>query len=133
PGRNRAKPPREVACDWMRATAARCRAALDIGRGAAQNSASFHAISPLGRRKTPACPRDSQEPIMSNSKHRRGVSEHHALQPVASNGLIDRRALLGRGILFAGATATGVGTSLTSAAADPLPVDPWSMGPGAAI
>src|SRR5438445_6683759 len=52
---------------------------------------------------------------------------------VAGNGLIDRRALLGRGILFAGATATGVGGSLTGAAAEPLPVDPWSMGPGSLI
>src|ERR1700683_366793 len=31
---------------------------------------------------------------------------------VAGNGLIDRRALLGRGILFAGAAATGTGGSL---------------------
>ena len=39
------------------------------------------------------------------SKH----SEHRLEQPqrVAGNGLIDRRALLGRGIVFAGATATG--------------------------
>jgi hypothetical protein len=44
---------------------------------------------------------------------------------VAGNGLIDRRALLGRGILFAGAAATGTGGSLTSAATEPLPVDPW--------
>ena len=36
---------------------------------------------------------------MSNSKHRRGVSEHHALQPVASNGLY-RRALLGQPVVL---------------------------------
>ena len=53
-------------------------------------------------------------------------------EPVAGNGLLDRRTLLGRGMLFAGAAATGVG-SLTGAAAEPLPVDPWSMGPGAPI
>jgi sulfane dehydrogenase subunit SoxC len=70
---------------------------------------------------------------MTNSKHHHGASDPLALQPVAGNGLIDRRALLGRGILFAGAAATGAGSSLTSAAADPLPVDPWSMGPGAPI
>jgi sulfane dehydrogenase subunit SoxC len=52
--------------------------------------------------------------------------------PVAGNGLLDRRMLLGRGIVFASAAATGVG-SLTSAAADPLPVDSWSMTPGAPI
>ncbi len=52
---------------------------------------------------------------------------------VAGNGLVDRRALLGRGMLFAGAAATGVGSSLTGAAAEPLPVDPWSMEPGAPI
>ena len=52
---------------------------------------------------------------------------------VAGNGLMNRRALLGRGVLFAGAAATGVGSSLTGAAADPLPVDPWSMGPGEKI
>jgi sulfane dehydrogenase subunit SoxC len=48
---------------------------------------------------------------------------------VAGNGLIDRRALLGRSALIAGAAATSVGSSL-SAAAEPLPVDPWSMAPG---
>ena len=52
---------------------------------------------------------------------------------VAANGLIDRRALLGRGVLIAGAMGTGVGTALTSAAAEPLPVDPWSLEIGTAI
>jgi sulfane dehydrogenase subunit SoxC len=52
---------------------------------------------------------------------------------VAGNGLIDRRALLGRGVLFAGAAAAGSGSSLTGAAAEPLPVDPWSLGPGEKI
>ena len=52
---------------------------------------------------------------------------------VAGNGLMNRRALLGRGVLFAGAAATGVGSSLSGAAAEPLPVDPWSMGPGEKI
>src|SRR5262245_58921225 len=55
----------------------------------------------------------------------------HSLQPVAGNGLIDRRALLGRGVAFA--AATGTGASLTSAAAEPLPVDPWSLQIGAPI
>jgi sulfane dehydrogenase subunit SoxC len=52
---------------------------------------------------------------------------------VAANGLIHRRALLGRGILFAGAMGTGAGAALTSAAAEPLAIDPWSLSPGIAI
>jgi sulfane dehydrogenase subunit SoxC len=52
---------------------------------------------------------------------------------VADNGLIDRRALLGRGMLFAGAAATGMGSSSTGAGAEALPVDPWSMVPGERI
>jgi sulfane dehydrogenase subunit SoxC len=43
-----------------------------------------------------------------------------AAPAIAGNGLIDRRALLGRGVVFAGAIGTGVGPSLTSAAAEPL-------------
>src|SRR5437870_2124818 len=53
------------------------------------------------------------------------------LEPVAGNGLLDRRALLGRGIMFAGAVSTGVGSSQTTAAADPLRDDPWSLETGA--
>src|SRR5262245_30460217 len=56
-----------------------------------------------------------------------------SLQPVAGNGLLDRRALLGRGVAFAGAAATGAGTSLTSASAEPLPIDPWSLQIGSPI
>src|SRR5205085_12471616 len=52
---------------------------------------------------------------------------------VAGNGLLDRRALLGRGIMFAGATVAGTGTSLTSAAAEPLKDDPWSLTTGAIL
>ena len=48
---------------------------------------------------------------------------------VAGNGLLDRRALLGRGIALAGA----VGTSLTSATAEPLTNGPWSMAPGVPV
>jgi sulfane dehydrogenase subunit SoxC len=54
---------------------------------------------------------------------------------VAGNGLLHRRALIGRGIVFAGAMSTGVGSALTAAAEplkdDPLKDDPWSTGPGA--
>jgi sulfane dehydrogenase subunit SoxC len=64
------------------------------------------------------------------TKHEQSISQ---IPDVAANGLMNRRALLGRGVLFAGAAATGVGSSLTGAAADPLPVDPWSMAPGEKI
>jgi sulfane dehydrogenase subunit SoxC len=63
-------------------------------------------------------------------KHNR---KSHEPVRIAGNGLLDRRMLLGRGIVFASAAAAGVGTSLTSAAAEPMPVDPWSTGPGAPI
>ena len=55
------------------------------------------------------------------------------LEPVAGNGLLDRRALLGRGIVLAGAMTTGVGASLTGAAAEPLKNDPWSLEMGAVV
>jgi sulfane dehydrogenase subunit SoxC len=51
---------------------------------------------------------------------------------VAGNGLIHRRALLGRGIAFAGTVGTGVGT-LLSAAAEPLSVPQWSKEPGSPL
>jgi sulfane dehydrogenase subunit SoxC len=65
---------------------------------------------------------------MSNRKRRSGGAP--PLEPVAGNGLLDRRALLGRGIMFAGAAATGAGASLTSAAAEPLKDAPWSLEAG---
>jgi sulfane dehydrogenase subunit SoxC len=49
---------------------------------------------------------------MNNRRNRRGDSPPQ----VAGNGLIDRRTLLGRGALVAGAMGTGVSTSLTRAA-----------------
>jgi sulfane dehydrogenase subunit SoxC len=51
------------------------------------------------------------------------------LEPVAGNGLLHRRALLGSGIAFAG--ALGTGASLTAAAAEPLTEPEWSLYPGA--
>ena len=53
------------------------------------------------------------------SMRKRRSSKSTPFEPVAGNGLIDRRALLGSGIALAGAVSTGVGTSLTSAAAEP--------------
>jgi sulfane dehydrogenase subunit SoxC len=66
---------------------------------------------------------------MSNSKR----SDLDSLEVVAGNGLINRRALLGRGIALAGATTAGAGATFTSAGAEPLPVDPWSLTAGSAI
>jgi sulfane dehydrogenase subunit SoxC len=53
-----------------------------------------------------------------------------SIQQVAGNGLLDRRALLGRGIMLAGAAGAGVAGSLTGAAAEPLTEAPWSTHPG---
>ena len=66
---------------------------------------------------------------MSNSKR----SDLDSLEVVAGNGLINRRALLGRGITLAGATTAGAGATFTSAGAEPLPVDPWSLTIGSTI
>jgi len=49
---------------------------------------------------------------------------------VAGNGLLHRRALLGRGIMVAGAMGAGAAGSLTDAAAEPLTEAPWSVEPG---
>src|SRR5262249_59724550 len=55
------------------------------------------------------------------------------LEPVAGNGLLDRRALLGRGIVSAGPRPAGVGSVLTGAAAEPLKNDPWSLEMGSVV
>jgi sulfane dehydrogenase subunit SoxC len=59
--------------------------------------------------------------------------DKHDLEQVAGNGLINRRALLGRGVIIAGAAAAGTGASVTGAAAEALPVDPWSLQIGSPI
>jgi len=61
------------------------------------------------------------------------AAKREELEVVAGNGLLHRRALLGSGILIAGAAATGVGAALTSAAAEPLKDGPWSLRPGPPI
>jgi len=68
---------------------------------------------------------------MSFRKRRHGGPP--PVEAVAANGLLDRRALLGRGIVLAGAAGTGIGTSLTGAAAEPLKVDPWSLEMGSVV
>src|ERR1700746_3873660 len=62
---------------------------------------------------------------------KRSENTFDAARAVAGNGLIDRRVLLERGVAFAGAIGAGAGTSLTSAAAEPLSVPQWSKEPGA--
>ena len=47
------------------------------------------------------------------------------LEAAAGNGLINRRALLGRGMVIAGAMGAGVG--LAAAGAEPLTDGPWSL------
>jgi sulfane dehydrogenase subunit SoxC len=58
---------------------------------------------------------------MTIRKRRQAAS----LEPVAGNGLLDRRALLGRGVVFAGAMTTGA--ALSGAAAEPLKDQEWSQ------
>ena len=67
---------------------------------------------------------------MKRKSHQDGTTSPQA---VAGNGLLDRRALLGSGIMLAGAMTAGVGGSLTGAAAEPLENGPWSLGPGVPI
>src|SRR5262245_38148455 len=50
-------------------------------------------------------------------------ADRSAPEPVAGNGLLSRRVLLGRGMALAGAVG---GVGLTQAAAEPLKDDPWS-------
>jgi sulfane dehydrogenase subunit SoxC len=67
---------------------------------------------------------------MSSRKRRDGASQ--PFEQVAGNGLLDRRALLGRGIVLAGAMGAG-GAAITGAAAEPLQNDPWSLEMGSVI
>ena len=69
-------------------------------------------------------------------RHRRITSS--SIEAVAGNGLLNRRSLLGRGAILAGAMTAGPLSSLTGAAAEPpgnapLSEAPWSLEPGATI
>ena len=74
---------------------------------------------------------------MSMSKHRRSHTADAAVEAVAGNGLLHRRALLGRGLLLAGAVgAAPLGSRLGAAERPldtPLTEAPWSLVPGAPI
>ena len=59
---------------------------------------------------------------------RKGNGGTPPFELVAGNGLLHRRALLGGGVMFAG--ALGAGTLPTGAAAEPLVEPEWSLYPG---
>jgi sulfane dehydrogenase subunit SoxC len=52
------------------------------------------------------------------------------LDQVAGNGLLHRRALLGRGVTLAGALGVAGGLRATAAAAEPLKEEPWGLATG---
>jgi sulfane dehydrogenase subunit SoxC len=54
----------------------------------------------------------------------------NAIEQVAGNGLLHRRALLGRGLAFAGVMGASTSGSPIGAAAEPLTDAPWSLEPG---
>ena len=58
------------------------------------------------------------------------TGELNRIEQVAGNGLLHRRALLRRGVAFAGALGAGVGLRVTKAAAEPLAEAPWGQEPG---
>ena len=74
---------------------------------------------------------------MGGSDRRRRGAKYSRIEAVAGNGLLDRRALLGRGVIYAGAMSTGALGSFAAAAEPlkdaPLTDAPWSREPGAAI
>ena len=70
---------------------------------------------------------------MARKKPDKAGQDLDALQPVAGNGLLDRRALIGRGVVFAGMTAASAGAGVTRASAEPLADDPWSRVQGTTI
>src|SRR2546427_4411422 len=78
-----------------------------------------------------------REEHMSISKHRRSRTAEASVEAVAGNGLLHRRALLGRGLLLAGAVGAAPLGSVLGAAErppdTPLTDAPWSLVPGAPI
>ena len=62
---------------------------------------------------------------MSFDKHRRG-SKAPQVDQVAGNGLLHRRALLGQGLMIAGAAGVSASAGVTGAAAEPLKDAEWS-------
>ena len=69
---------------------------------------------------------------MSTDKHRNGLRPSQA-EPVAGNGLLHRRALLGKGLMSAGAAGVGTSAGSTGAGAEPLKDGEWSAYQGKTI
>ena len=69
---------------------------------------------------------------MSTDKHRNGLRPSQA-EPVAGNGLLHRRALLGKGLMIAGAAGVGTSAGSTGAGAEPLKDGEWSAYQGKTI
>jgi len=63
---------------------------------------------------------------------RRRKAQAEEPEMAAANGPLHRRALLGQGLIFAGAVGSGLGVS-TGADAEPLDEGPWSLNVGAPI
>ena len=66
---------------------------------------------------------------MSISDRRRRRTKSSPVEAVAGNGLLDRRALLGRGVILAGAMSAAPLASLTGAAAEPPTETPLTDAP----
>jgi hypothetical protein len=60
----------------------------------------------------------------------RKLTTEDSTERVAGNGLLHRRALLGRGMALAGAMGASTGGFPTGAAAEPLVDAEWSLEPG---
>src|SRR5438105_4634829 len=87
---------------------------------------SLFAVRPLHQKI------NSARSCGGSSMSRRELSRRNQPEEVAGNGLLHRRALLGQGLVLAGAVGTGLGAA-TSAAAEPLREGPWSLNVGAPI
>src|SRR4029453_17663316 len=62
------------------------------------------------------------------------VSQDQSLvEPVAGNGLLDRRFFLKQGIVLLGAGGLATASTLPAHAADPAPMSPWMQFPGAGM
>src|SRR5262249_4101598 len=70
----------------------------------------------------------SREENMSISNRSRRTKSSH-VEAIAGNGLLNRRALLGRGAVLAGAVSAAPLGALTSAAAEPLTEAPLTEAP----
>ena len=64
---------------------------------------------------------------MTIGKRRNRGGNDTSSEDIAGNGLVHRRALLGRGIAIASAMGAGTAGSLTGAAAEPLKNAPWTV------